>query len=165
MNGFASSELAQRLRQLALESHGMQLPAAVQLPKSITVFEAAEGEEVHAIAWASSHDCCSTHIQAQPSVLKPQPGIKICLFRRVSGLNPCIYDALTHLSMRMQIVNRDELMSAMHDIGRTFGLTVRPYTATPQGALRVHSEGDGADWCSGGSPWAISGECNFPAAR
>jgi hypothetical protein len=32
----------------------------------------------------------------------------------------------------MQIVNRDELMSAMHDIGRTFGLTVRPYTATPR---------------------------------
>ena len=30
----------------------------------------------------------------------------------------------------LQIVNRDELMDAMHDIGRTFGLTVRPYTAT-----------------------------------
>ena len=29
-----------------------------------------------------------------------------------------------------KIVNRDELMDAMHDIGRTFGLTVRPYTAT-----------------------------------
>ena len=46
MSSFASSELAHRLRQLALESHDMQLPAAVQLPKSITVFKAAEGEEV-----------------------------------------------------------------------------------------------------------------------
>ena len=32
--------------------------------------------------------------------------------------------------MPAQIVNRDELMGAMHDIGRTFGLTVRQYTAT-----------------------------------
>ena len=32
--------------------------------------------------------------------------------------------------MPAQIVNWDELMAAMHDIGRTFGLTVRPYTAT-----------------------------------
>lgn len=32
--------------------------------------------------------------------------------------------------MPAQIVNRDDLMSAMHDIGRTFGLTVRQYTAT-----------------------------------
>ena len=54
MSGFASSELAQRLRQLALESHGMQLPAAMQLPGSITVFKAAEGEEVNAFSWASS---------------------------------------------------------------------------------------------------------------
>ena len=29
-----------------------------------------------------------------------------------------------------QIVNWDELMGAMHDIGRTFGLAVRPYTAS-----------------------------------
>ena len=32
--------------------------------------------------------------------------------------------------MHAQIVNRDELMRAMHDIGRTFGLSIRPYTAT-----------------------------------
>ena len=32
--------------------------------------------------------------------------------------------------MPAQIVNRDDLMGAMHDIGRTFGLAVRPYTAT-----------------------------------
>ena len=45
-SGFASSQLAQQLRALAFRSHGMQLPAAGQLPKTITVFKAAEREEV-----------------------------------------------------------------------------------------------------------------------
>ena len=32
----------------------------------------------------------------------------------------------------MQVVNSDELMIAMQDVGQTFGMEVRPYTATPR---------------------------------
>ena len=46
VSGFASSRLAQHLRALAFTSHGLQAPAPGQLPKTITVFKAAEGEEV-----------------------------------------------------------------------------------------------------------------------
>ncbi|CAK0784873.1 hypothetical protein CVIRNUC_008078 [Coccomyxa viridis] len=74
-SGFASPDLGQRLRRLAFTSHGMQPPEQAQLPRTITVFRAAEGEEV---------------------------------------------------------VNSDELMGAMRDIGQTFGMAVRPYTATPR---------------------------------
>lgn len=39
-----------------------------------------------------------------------------------------------HLSIAwahmLQVVNRDELMSALQDIGHTLGMAVRPYTAT-----------------------------------
>lgn len=45
-SGFASQRLAQRLRALAYSSHNMQPPLPGQLPKTITVFKAAEGEEV-----------------------------------------------------------------------------------------------------------------------
>ena len=34
--------------------------------------------------------------------------------------------------MHLQVVNSDELMGAMRDIGQTFGMAVRPYTATPR---------------------------------
>ena len=34
--------------------------------------------------------------------------------------------------MHVQVVNSDELMGAMRDIGQTFGMEVRPYTATPR---------------------------------
>ena len=45
-NGFASSDLGQRLRRLAFTAHGMQPPGQAQLPRTITVFRAAAGEEV-----------------------------------------------------------------------------------------------------------------------
>ena len=44
-SGFASPDLGQRLRRLAFTSHGMQPPEQAQLPRTITVFRAAEGEE------------------------------------------------------------------------------------------------------------------------
>ena len=34
--------------------------------------------------------------------------------------------------MHSQVVNSDELMDAMRDVGQTFGMDIRPYTATPR---------------------------------
>ena len=45
-SGFASQQLAQQLRAAAFSGYGVRLPARGQLPKTITIFQAAEGEEV-----------------------------------------------------------------------------------------------------------------------
>ena len=36
------------------------------------------------------------------------------------------------MAEHLQVVNSDELMVAMRDVGQTFGMEVRPYTATPR---------------------------------
>ena len=57
-SGFASPDLGQRLRRLAFTSHGMQPPEQAQLPRTITVFRAAEGEEARLSAPPAGASAC-----------------------------------------------------------------------------------------------------------
>ena len=57
-SGFASPDLGQRLRRLAFTAHGMRPPERAQLPRSITVFTAAEGEEARLSAPPAGASAC-----------------------------------------------------------------------------------------------------------
>ena len=57
-SGFASPDLGQRLRRLAFTAHGMRPPEQAQLPRTITVFRAAEGEEARLSAPPAEASAC-----------------------------------------------------------------------------------------------------------
>lgn len=66
LNGFFEAEVGRKFREAAFKSHGLQPPAAGNLPRTITLLSAVQGEEVHpplphaCIPWIEHS--CTPHI-------------------------------------------------------------------------------------------------------